>query len=128
MLVTRSLELHYKGKDYMKHYLVFFTVSIVLMFHLSVQANMLPPELTYYTSSSLVTADSPEARAFRVDQTSLKIQCRNNCTIKAEYTISSSQSAETVLFFVLPRPVKLQASVNGASVPVSATSALKLTD
>lgn len=112
----------------MKYCLVLFTVFIAQLFHSSVQANMLPPELTYFTSSLLVAADPPMVNTFRVDQTSLKIQCRNNCTIKAEYTIFSSQSAETVLTFVLPGPAKLQASVNGTSVPVSATSTRGRTD
>jgi hypothetical protein len=106
----------------MKYCLVLFTIFIVQLFQLSAQANILPPRLTHYTSSAFVTVDPSMARAFRVNQTALKIQCRTNCEVEAEYTIFSNQPAETVLFFVHPSRVNVQVSVNGVTVPVSCTS------
>ncbi len=107
----------------MKHWLVLLTLLIAQLFHLSAQANLLPPKVTNYTSSSLVSTDPP--KTFRVDHAALTIQCRYDCTVEAEYTISSNQSTETLLLFVLPEQVNIQATVNEVSIPVSGTSGLE---
>lgn len=103
-----------------------FMILVSLFCCMPAEANLLPPQLTGYTSSSLTTARYQDAKLFRVDQASLTVQCQDDCQIEVEYIISSRRSAEVVLVFVLSQSVELDAAVNAESVPVTTTSALNL--
>ena len=103
-------------------------ILIALFLSLPAEANLLPPQISGHLSSSLTTANAKDAMKFRVDQASLTVQCQRNCEVEAEYKISSHQSAEVVLVFVLAQGAGLEVTVNGASVPVSKTSTFDLSE
>ena len=108
--------------------LFILAISIALFLSLPVEANILPPQFTGFSSSSLTTANAEDALKFRVDQASLTVQCQRNCEVEAEYKISSHHSAEVVLVFVLAQGVGIEVTVNGGSVPVSKTSTFDLSE